>query len=428
MRIAVVGASVAGVAACEAVRAAGFEGDLELIGAEDHAPYDRPPLSKQLLLGVQQPADIVLRPPEELAALGLRERRGRAAEGLDVPARELVLAGGERIGFDGLVIATGSQARRLRGQPEIPGVHLLRTLEDALAVRAGLGDARRVVIVGAGFIGLEAASCALEMGIEAVVLETAPEPMGRLLPARVGRLFAALHRGRGVDVRCGVQVTGIEAADEAVRGVRLASGELLDADLVLIGVGAAPCTQWLAGSGLTVEDGVRCDAALRAGPGIYAAGDVARWPHPLFGDLRVEHWSTANDHGRTAGTNLVHELAGAAADERAVSSEVPYFWSDQLGHKIQLTGWSPSATRTAIAVDRGRVLALLGQGDRLVAALGVDAVKSLALHRRKIATGVSFDEAVAAAPGEPVEPEELTAAFEAGWGGIHAPAPRGGAA
>lgn len=399
MRIVVVGASVAGITAAEGLRAAGFDGEVVLVGEERCAPYDRPPLSKQFLVGEKDVAEVALRKPGVLDELEIELREGHRAVGLDLGARSLALEDRDPLGFDGLIVATGSRARRLSGCPEVTGAHVLRTLDDALAVREQLPRARHVTVVGAGFIGLEAASCARALGKRVTVVDVAPEPMGRLLSTPVGRLFGDLHRAHGVEVRCGVPIEAVEVEGEA-RRVRLGGGEAIETDLLVIGVGAIPNDEWLGGSGIQLANGVVCDPGLRAAPFVYAAGDVARWQHPLFGSIRVEHWTTAVDHARVAGANLVAELRG----ERpvAVSDEVPYFWSDQHGIKIQMAGWSPEAELLSATVEGSHLLILLGRDDRLVAALTWDWPRELARHRRAIAAGTAFAEAVAAAPGERV--------------------------
>lgn len=410
MRAAVVGASVAGVAACEALRRAGYEDELILIGDEDCVPYDRPPLSKQVLLGQLEPDDVALRPPGALTGLGVRELLGREAIGLDAAARCLTLEDGETLDLDGIILATGSHARRLPGQPEARGIHVLRTLTDAVAVRDAMRPAGRVVVIGAGFIGLEAASSARQVGCEVTVVEAAPEPMGRVLSPEVGRLFAAVHRAHGVDVRCAEGVDAIETEGRRARGVRLATGELLEGDLVVVGIGASPNTAWLEDSGLEIHDGVVCDETLRAAPGIYAAGDVARWRHPLFGEIRVEHWSTAGDHARTAAANLAADLRGEPG-RRSAADQVPYFWSDQYAHKVQLAGWPPAADELHATSADGRMLVLFRRGRALAAAMTVDWPRELALHRRKIAASLEWEAAVREAPGEAVALEALERAL-----------------
>jgi NADPH-dependent 2,4-dienoyl-CoA reductase/sulfur reductase-like enzyme len=253
-----------------------------------------------------------------------------------------------------------------------------------------------VVVVGAGFIGLEVASSARDLGLKVSILEYGPEPMARVLPPEVGRIFAELHRTAGNEVRCGVEVVEVDG-----RTVRLRDGGALTADVVVVGVGAAPNDAWLADTGLVAGDGVFCDGGLRAAPRVYAAGDVARWEHPVYGVIRVEHWTSARDHARVAAANLVAELAGSGATAQ-VADAIPYFWSDQLGLKVQMAGWSSGADAVHLSRDAERQMLLLGRADRLTAALTLNWPRELALHRRKLAARLDFAAAVEQAPGTPV--------------------------
>jgi NADPH-dependent 2,4-dienoyl-CoA reductase/sulfur reductase-like enzyme len=247
-----------------------------------------------------------------------------------------------------------------------------------------------VVVVGAGFIGLEVAASARALGCDVTVLEAAPHPMARLVGDRIAGWFTDLHAERGVGVRCGVAVEGFAEAGGRVTGVHVAGAGVVPADVVVVGVGAAPNDDWLRTSGLTVGDGVVCDATLRAAPGIYAAGDVARWEHPAFGSIRVEHWSTAGSHGRTAAANLAADLA-AADEERRLADEVPYFWSDQFGCRIQMAGWSTGHDSVAVIQEGDRRLAQFGRAGRLVAALAWNWPAALARQRRAIAAGSPWE-------------------------------------
>ena len=395
MRVIVVGSSVAGVCACGALRTSGFDGDVVLLGGEDCPPYDRPPLSKQLLLGAVTPADIALPDGARLQELAVERRAGTVATGLDLAAREVVLAGGARLAYDGLILATGSNARRLPDQPPAAGIHVLRTLDDAIGLKRDFAVARHVVVIGAGFIGLEVASSARALGIDVTILETGPSPMARVFPADIGEWFTELHAGFGVSIRCRAAVTGFEIARGRVVAVRLADGDSVAADVVVVGIGAVPATDWLRGSGLTLDDGVVCDAALRAAAGVYAAGDVARWEHPLFGPVRVEHWTTARDHARTAAWNLTAELDGRPGDVR-VAAEVPYFWSDQHNTKIQMTGWSAGHDRMHALRGNQRRAVLFGRDGVLVGAMTWNWAALVGRQRRAVDARAPWDEAIAA--------------------------------
>ncbi|MGE5211797.1 MAG: NAD(P)/FAD-dependent oxidoreductase, partial [Acidobacteriota bacterium] len=276
-RVVVVGASLAGLRAAETLRQHEVANSIVVVGDEVHRPYDRPPLSKKVLSGEWEPDRIHLRQADAFDDLDVEWRLGSAATALDLRAREVGLADGSVLGFDGLVIATGAHPRRLAGQDSFDHVHELRTLDDALALRAEITPGgRRVVVIGAGFIGLEAAATAKMLGNDVVVLEGAAAPLIRGLGAEMGEAIADLHRAHGVDVRCGVFIEGLTAD-----GVRLVGGEVVRADAVVVGIGVTPNTQWLEGSGLRLRDGVVCDANLSAldvsgevVPGVFAAGDV----------------------------------------------------------------------------------------------------------------------------------------------------------
>lgn len=336
-RIVVVGASLAGWNAVRALRAEGFGGSLTLVGDESHGPYDRPPLSKDYLAGRADRDRLDLTAHDDVAALDVDRRVGTAAVALDVAGRTVRLADGASLDFDGLVVATGARVRHLPGTEALAGVHALRTVDDADALRADLaGGPRRVVVIGAGFIGLEVAATARQAGHDVTVVEAAPTPLVRSVGARVGATIAEVHRGHGVDVRLGVGVDAVEG-DRAVQGVRLDDGTVIAADVVVAGIGVTPATEWLASSGLTLEDGVRCDGTCLAAPGVVAAGDVASFPNALFDDevMRVEHWDHAIAMGAFAARRL---LAGDAWDPAERFAPVPFFWSDQYDRKLQSVG------------------------------------------------------------------------------------------
>jgi len=393
--IVVVGASLAGLRACETLRTEGHAGPITLIGAERHLPYDRPPLSKKLLAGEWEPDRIALRPPAAIEELALDLRLGVPAAALDAEARVVELADGATVPYDGLIIATGSATRRLPGQEHVANVHELRTLDDALALRARIADGTaRVVVIGAGFIGLEVAATARAKGCSVTVLEGLPAPLVRGLGAEMGALATAAHLADGVDIRCDVTVT--ELSDD---GVTLGDGTRVPADIVVVGIGVAPSTEWLASSGLQLRDGVVCDETLAAGlPGVYAAGDVARWRNDLFAEeMRVEHWTNAAEQGALAARNL---LATAAGGERTPYAPVPFFWSDQHRHRIQFLGRAATTGGDRVEVAVGdpahhRFVALYGRGDRLWGALGVNTPKLVMPYRRLLQDAASWDDAVA---------------------------------
>jgi NADPH-dependent 2,4-dienoyl-CoA reductase/sulfur reductase-like enzyme len=396
-RIVVVGASLAGLWACESLRAGGYTGTISLIGAEPHRPYDRPPLSKAFLKGDWDAERIQLRKPEELDGLGLDLRLGAPAIALDVPTRTVTLESGEMLAADGVVIATGSAPRRLPNQPELEGVTMLRTLDDSVDLRRGLADGPRVVVIGAGFIGLEVAATAAQSGCSVTVLEGAPAPMMRGLGAEMGEVVARVHGRHGVDVRCGAHIIGIEDDGSRATGVRLSDGEVVGADRVVVGIGVAPATEWLEGSGLELRDGVVCDASLRAAPGIYAAGDCARWINNLFGEageeMRVEHWTNAAEQGSAAAANLLAERAGGASTPYA---PVPFFWSDQFDSRIQFVGRAhgDDEVRVVAGDPDGSFMALYGHSGRLRGVLGVNMPKPVMRLRKLLREQASWDDAM----------------------------------
>jgi NADPH-dependent 2,4-dienoyl-CoA reductase/sulfur reductase-like enzyme len=413
--IVVVGASLAGLRAAEELRNQGFEGTLTVIGDEPHPPYDRPPLSKQVLAGEWPTERIALTVGLDggIDALDLGWRLATRAAGLDLAGRQVVLADGERVGYDGLVIATGAAPRELPGTDGLTGVHTLRTIDDCLAVRAELdAGARRVVVVGAGFIGSEVAATCRTQGCDVTILEALRVPLGRALGDEMGAVMGDLHRDHGVDLRLGVGVAGFEG-DERVERVRLADDSVVAADLVVVGIGVTPNTGWLEGSGLALDDGVVCDATTLAAPGVVAAGDVARWPSHRFGELmRVEHWDNAITMGEHAARRLVAEDAfvpperssGRPAPEegpRATAYDpVPWFWSDQYDRKIQLAGRSSGADEVKVvdgSTDERRFVALYRRGDRLVGALAMNRPRLLVTYRGLVERGATWDEALARA-------------------------------
>lgn len=392
-RIVVVGASLAGLRAVEELRRLGFDGALTLVGAEPHLPYDRPPLSKEFLLGELEPAALALR-RQPYDDLDLDLRLGVRAAALDLGGRRVRLDDGGTLPYDRLVIATGASPRRLPGQPELPGIHVLRTLDDAVALRADLDRSPRVVVVGAGFIGAEVAATCRRRGLEVTVLEALPTPMVRGLGPVLGATLAAMHRDHGVDLRCGVGVEGFEGHDR-VTAVRLDDGTVVESDVVVVGVGAAPATDWLADSGLALDDGVVCDASLCAAPGVVAAGDVARWPNPAFDGLpmRLEHWTNATEQGVAAAARAL-----ATDDTAEPFASVPFVWSDQYDVKIQVAGHVRGDDRVEVvdgSLEERRFVAIFERGGRLTGAVAFSRPRLLMQFRRLIAARASFEEALA---------------------------------
>ena len=348
--IAVVGASLAGARAAQALRREGHEGRIVVVGAEEHwPPYDRPPLSKQVLTGAWEDDKARLRIADPFdAELVL----GRRAVGLEVPAdpeAELTVSldDGATIAAGGVVLATGAMPRTLPGTDGVPRVHVLRTIDDARSLRSDLETAERVVVVGAGFIGCEVASSCRTLGKHVTLVEALDRPLTRVLGPVMGDVATALHRAHGVDVRLGVGVQAIEG-DGGVERVVLDNGTVLEADVVVVGIGVRPATDWLEGSGLTLADGVVCDeacVAVGSAGRVVAAGDLARWRHALFdAEVRIEHWTNASDQAAHAAKALVR-----GADAAGPFAPVPYFWSDQHGTKFQFVGTTAPGDEVAIA-------------------------------------------------------------------------------
>jgi NADPH-dependent 2,4-dienoyl-CoA reductase/sulfur reductase-like enzyme len=387
--VTVVGGSLAGARTAEALRRQGFDGAIRIISAEAELPFDRPPLSKQVLAGKWEPERARLYGTEEIEAEWVF---GRSAVALDVATKTVTLDNGDRADGDAVVVATGASPRRLPAAvapPDLAGVHVLRTIEDCLALRSELSGAPRVAVIGAGFIGSEVAATAKGLGADVVVVEALPVPLERALGPVMGPVAAQLHRDNGVEVRLGTAVTGLEGDGHGrVARVRMADGSALEADVVVVGIGVAPNTRWLEGSGLTIEDGVVCDARCRAAPGVVAAGDVARWFHDGIGrHLRVEHWTNAAEQGDAAASAL---LQGDAA---TAYTPVPYFWSDQYGTKIQMVGTPQPDDAVEVvegAVADGRFVAAYGREGRLTAALLWNRASRVPRYLDLLATGSPF--------------------------------------
>lgn len=397
-RLVIVGASLAGLRAAQAARKAGFDGELVMVGEERHLPYTRPPLSKELLAGEHR-IDQVHFPCDTLDA---EWRLGVSAASLDRGRRRVVLADGDEVAYDRLILATGSRPRRWPGAGgELDGVHVLRNLEDALSLRAAFDDRPRVAIVGAGFIGCEVAQTARKEGLEVTLIDIAATPMLPLGP-ELGQWCADLHRDHGVDLRLGTGVTGL-LGEGRVEAVELSGGERVAADLVVIGLGAMPNTEWLAGSGLRADPGLACDATLTAAgdADLLGAGDIVSWPHPLADGeaLRIEHWTVAAEQGQLAGRNAL-----VAPNERKPYDAPPYFWSDQYDAKIQSLGLPGRAERLELlesTPDRSRVV-YAGECDgRLVGIVAINAARRLAAYRTALADPPAFEELRATVAADP---------------------------
>ena len=395
--ITIVGASLAGVRAAESLRRQGFDRPITLIGDEAHAPYDRPPLSKQFLAGEWDADRLALTKPEKLAEFDLDLRLGVRAAGFDLGRRRLTLADGDTLDVDGLLVATGARCRTLPGTEGMGGVFTLRGLDDAEAIRVAFdAGPSRVVVVGAGFIGAEVAATARRRGLEVTLIEALPQPLARVLGDEMGAVCAAVHRDHGVDLRVGVGVDAVDAgADGNVERVRLSDGSVVEAEVVVVGIGVVPNTEWLEGSGLTIDNGVVCDETCLAAPGVTAAGDVARWPNRRFDEvMRVEHWDNAVEQGGHAARRLLQ-----SDDEAEPFTPVPWFWSDQYDRKIQLAGRIRPDDEMRIvtgSVEERRFAALYGRAGRLVGVLGFNRPRHVMQYKSLIENGTSFADALAA--------------------------------
>lgn len=389
MRVVVVGASLAGVRTAQALRRLRYDGDLTLVDGHPAIAPDRPPLSKTFLAGTDaEPRPLLA--PAQLDALALDLRLGMPAVALDTAAHDITLADGTRVTYDRLVLACGSAPRTIPTLVGRAGVHLLRTERDATALRAALPAGSRLVVVGGGFIGAEVAWTAHQRGIAVTVVEPQAALMLRGLGPELGGLLTDRHRASGIDVRVGVSVAGLEG--DPVTAVQLSDGREVAADVVLVGVGTAPCTGWLTGSGLTLDDGVVCDERLAAVgvPSVWAAGDVTRWRHPRTDTLtRVEHWTNAVEQAPVVAANVL-----GAAQEYA---GLPYVWSDQLGTRLQVVGRVEPGDEVRFVVGGPadeRFLAVTGDGEHLHAVVGVGATRELLPYRKLLAAGATWADAV----------------------------------
>ena len=360
-----------------------------MVGEEPHLPYTRPPLSKEVLAGEHEVESVHL-PCDTLDA---QWRLGVSATSLDRARRRVVLSDGDEVPYDRLILATGSRARRWPGAGgELEGVHVLRNLDDGIALRAALEQRPRVAIVGAGFIGCEVAQTARKQGLDVTLIDIAPTPMLPLGP-ELGEWCAALHRDHGVDLRLGTGVAALHGAAR-VEAVELTDGSRVAADLVVVGLGALPNTEWLAGSGLQLNPGLECDATLTAvgDPDILGAGDIVSWPHPLAdGDaIRIEHWTVAAEHGQLAGRNVL-----LSPDERKPYDQPPYFWSDQYDVKIQSLGMPGRADRLELleSTEDGARRVYGGERDRrLVGIIAINAARRLGSYRMALADPPDFED------------------------------------
>ncbi|WP_349269772.1 pyridine nucleotide-disulfide oxidoreductase [Mycolicibacterium parafortuitum] len=358
--VVIVGGGLAAARTAEQLRRAEYPGAITIVSDEDHLPYDRPPLSKEVLRA--ETDDVTLKPAEFYTENNITVLLGNGAKSVDTEARTLTLADGSQLSYDELVIATGLVPKRIPSFPDLPGIHVLRNFDESLALRQDAKAASRAVVIGAGFIGCEVAASLRKLGVEVTLVEPQPAPLASILGQQIGDLVTRLHRAEGVDVRCGVGVSEV-SGDDRVRKVTLSDGTELDTDVVIVGIGSHPGTGWLEGSGLELDNGVVCDETGRASaPHVWAIGDVASWRDHVGGQVRVEHWSNVADQARV----LVPTMLG---QEPPAAVSVPYFWSDQYDVKIQALG-EPEATDTVhIVEDDGRKFLAYYERDGVVVAV-----------------------------------------------------------
>ncbi|MEU1623843.1 FAD-dependent oxidoreductase [Streptomyces sp. NPDC020096] len=382
--IVLVGASAAGLTAADALRREGFTGTLTMVGDELRPPYDRPPLSKQVLAGAWEPHQTTLRQAPDIQRLRLTMKLGCRATSLNTAERAVTLADGYRLRYDGLIIATGLRPRRLPFGHELAGVHVLRTLDETLTLRAQLLAGPRVVVIGAGFLGSEIAATTRGLGLDVTLVDVEPTPLARQVGTLVGGLVGDMHRDHGVRLRMRRHVTGMIGENGRVTAVALDDGTRLPADVVVVAIGSVPATEWLATSGLPLGDGVLCDVNCRAAPRVYAAGDVANWPHPAVGGrVRLEQRTNATQQAITAAKNLLTGPDGAVP-----YAPIPFGWTDQYDAKVQIHGWCPADARVEFVdgdPQARKFVALYYADGRVVGALGWNSARALREYRDHIA-------------------------------------------
>jgi NADPH-dependent 2,4-dienoyl-CoA reductase/sulfur reductase-like enzyme len=382
--IVIVGGGLAAARTVEQLRRSEYTGAVTIVSDEVHLPYDRPPLSKEVLR--KEVDDTALKPREWYDENDITLRLGSAATGLDTDEQTVTLADGTVLGYDELVIATGLVPRRIPAFPDLEGIRVLRSFDESLALREHAAAARHAVVVGAGFIGCEVAASLRGVGVDIVLVEPQPQPLAAVLGEQIGELVARLHRDEGVDVRLGVGVTEVRGAGH-VDTVVLTDGTELPADLVVVGIGSRPATEWLDGSGIEVDNGVLCDEAGRtSAPNVWALGDVASWRDPLGHQARVEHWSNVADQARV----VVPAMLGRDVPSITV---VPYFWSDQYDVKIQCLGEPQATDIVHLIEDDGRkFLAYYERDGVLVGVVGGGLPGKVMKVRGKIAGGAPISE------------------------------------
>jgi 3-phenylpropionate/trans-cinnamate dioxygenase ferredoxin reductase subunit len=385
--IVIVGGGLGAARTAEQLRRAEYTGAITIVSDEVHLPYDRPPLSKEVLRS--EVDDVFLKPREWYDEKDITLRLGSAVTRLDTEAQTVTLADGSVLRYGELVIATGLVPRRIPSFPDLEGIRVLRSFDESMALRTHASAAKRAVVVGAGFIGCEVAASLRSLGVDVVLVEPQPQPLAGVLGERIGELVTRLHRAEGVDVRTGVGVAEVRGAGH-VDTVVLSDGTELAADLVLVGIGSHPATEWLDGSGIEVDNGVICDEAGRtSAPNVWALGDVASWRDPTGHQARVEHWSNVADQARF----VVPAMLGQDVPSAVV---VPYFWSDQYDVKIQCLGEPEATDIVHLVEDDGRkFLAYYERDGVLVGVVGGGLPGKVMKVRAKIAAATPISEMLA---------------------------------
>jgi len=395
-KVVIVGASAAGTSAAEGLRARGHQGDIVLIGAERHRAYDRPPLSKQILQGTLEPADLALRDPEHLKDLAVNERLGVSATALDAAQASVHLDDGATVSYDRLIIATGVSARRLPHSDRVRGVYTLRTLDEGVGLRTALSEASRMVVIGGGFLGAEIAAVAAQLGVDVVIASNTSALLGHALGSEVGEQVTAFHLSKGIRLRTGhaARVKCLLSNKRQITGIAFENGEAEAADLVVVAIGSDPAVDWLRSSGLQLDDGVHCAPDCSAAPNVYAAGDVARWHNLLFDSaMRTEHRTNATDQA-------LHVVNRIIDGDRTPYTPVPYFWSDQFTLKLQAHGHLRRHDEVRIiegSVAEGRMVALYRKRETLCGVLAIGAAKALRQWRGHVAAQMTWDDATSLA-------------------------------
>ncbi len=382
--IVIVGGGLAAARTAEQLRRADYTGPIMIVSDEVHLPYDRPPLSKEVLR--KEVDDVALKPRDWYDENDITLRLGSAATSLDTHEQTVTLDDGTVLGYDELVITTGLVPRRIPAFPDLEGIRVLRSFDESMALREHASAARRAVVIGAGFIGCEVAASMRGLGVDVVLVEPQPQPLAAVLGEQIGELVARLHRDEGVDVRLGLGVAEVRGEGH-VDTVVLTDGTEVPADLVVVGIGSRPATEWLDGSGIEVDNGVICDEAGRtSAPNVWALGDVASWRNPMGHQARVEHWSNVAEQARV----VVPAMLGRDTPSNVV---VPYFWSDQYDIKIQCLGEPHATDIVHLVEDDGRkFLAYYERDGVLVGVVGGGLPGKVMKVRGKIAAGTPISE------------------------------------